>query len=483
MCTYVTTTAEVTGSGYTGDDWFRVDRAVVYFDHPQDAPLDHALCIDVWGTNDRVAIELDADSARRLAETILATLDHDEVRPLLTDPAFDPEFVQPGYTSTSVALIETQTSAPSARPSSSTEAGVTSATTGGAGVDVDAIAVTDGLDRAHDPTPRVAGRSLGRPAMQGHCSRMHHREHGAGRAAFGGRQRPAVVQDHTAVRTGRAAEQVGPSELRDPAGSRPARDLRRRARLRDPSAVEDDDVVGEHGRVDRIVRDQQPHARERREVTAEIATHVVPRGGIERGQRLVQEEHRGIGGERSGERDPLRLATRQFAAAGVAPSIEPDALQPLAGPATRLLPAQATSAQAEGDVVDGVEMGEQEVVLEHHADGSPVGRNVDACVRIVVDRAIELDAAGAEAAQPGERAQQRRLARAVGSDDSNGLAGGNREIRIQRETVELDVDRCGQRHRAVSHRSRNAMRTTSEMTSSTNDNTIADSGFDPSSLM
>ena len=49
MCTYVTSTADVTGSGYGGDDWFRVDRAVVYFDHPQDAPLDHALCIDVWG--------------------------------------------------------------------------------------------------------------------------------------------------------------------------------------------------------------------------------------------------------------------------------------------------------------------------------------------------------------------------------------------------------------------------------------------------
>ena len=83
MCTYVTTTAEVAGSGYAGDDWFRVDRAVVYFDHPQDAPLDHALCIDVWGGRQRVAVELDAASARRLAESILATLDHDEVRPLV----------------------------------------------------------------------------------------------------------------------------------------------------------------------------------------------------------------------------------------------------------------------------------------------------------------------------------------------------------------------------------------------------------------
>ena len=83
MCTYVTNTAAVSGSGYTGDDWFRVERAVVYFDHPQDAPIDHALCIDVWGGTERVAVELDAQSARQLAETILATLDHDEVRPLI----------------------------------------------------------------------------------------------------------------------------------------------------------------------------------------------------------------------------------------------------------------------------------------------------------------------------------------------------------------------------------------------------------------
>jgi Family of unknown function (DUF6295) len=82
MCTYVTTTAPVGGSAYGGGDWFPVDRAVVYFDHPQDAPLDHALCVDVWGAAGRVAVELDAASARRLAEAILATLDHDEVAAL-----------------------------------------------------------------------------------------------------------------------------------------------------------------------------------------------------------------------------------------------------------------------------------------------------------------------------------------------------------------------------------------------------------------
>jgi hypothetical protein len=86
MCTYVTSHVEVSGSGSTGEDWFAVDRATVYFDHPQDAPLEHALCLDVHGSTptERVAVELDAASARRLAETILAVLDDAETRALTT---------------------------------------------------------------------------------------------------------------------------------------------------------------------------------------------------------------------------------------------------------------------------------------------------------------------------------------------------------------------------------------------------------------
>ena len=82
MCTYVTTTAEVEGSAYAGE-WFKADRAVVYFDHPQDAPLAHALCIDVWSDDGRVAVELDGASARRLATAILGILDHSEVKALV----------------------------------------------------------------------------------------------------------------------------------------------------------------------------------------------------------------------------------------------------------------------------------------------------------------------------------------------------------------------------------------------------------------
>ena len=86
MCTYLTATTPVRGSGLGRQGWFTLDRAVVYFDHPQDAPLDHALCVDFADPTDptrRVAVELDASSARRLAETILATLESPEVQELV----------------------------------------------------------------------------------------------------------------------------------------------------------------------------------------------------------------------------------------------------------------------------------------------------------------------------------------------------------------------------------------------------------------
>jgi len=86
VCTNLTLTTSISGSGLGREGWFAVDQAVVYFDHPQDAPLVHALCLDVRGPSsvsdpaERVTVELDVRSARRLAETILATLDHREVR-------------------------------------------------------------------------------------------------------------------------------------------------------------------------------------------------------------------------------------------------------------------------------------------------------------------------------------------------------------------------------------------------------------------
>ena len=79
MCTYETTTLAIRGSGKGVTGWFRATDAMVSFDHPSHAPDEHTLNIDLLnpglGPDRRVAMELDAPSARALAEAILATLD------------------------------------------------------------------------------------------------------------------------------------------------------------------------------------------------------------------------------------------------------------------------------------------------------------------------------------------------------------------------------------------------------------------------
>lgn len=80
MCTYATTSEAVEGSAKgPGGEWLEVTRATVYFDHPVHAMAAHTLNIDLAdptrGPAARVALELTADSARRLAASILEMLD------------------------------------------------------------------------------------------------------------------------------------------------------------------------------------------------------------------------------------------------------------------------------------------------------------------------------------------------------------------------------------------------------------------------
>jgi hypothetical protein len=80
MCTYLTVKDEINGSakGPSGS-WFHVTDVTVYFDHPVHAMAGHTLNIDfadpAKGPSARVALELTADSARRLMAAIQEALD------------------------------------------------------------------------------------------------------------------------------------------------------------------------------------------------------------------------------------------------------------------------------------------------------------------------------------------------------------------------------------------------------------------------
>ena len=79
MCTYATVQEAVEGSAKgPGGTWMRVSDATVYYDHPVHAMAEHTLNIDLadprQGPAARIAIELTADSARRLVNAIEAAL-------------------------------------------------------------------------------------------------------------------------------------------------------------------------------------------------------------------------------------------------------------------------------------------------------------------------------------------------------------------------------------------------------------------------
>jgi len=84
MCTMIAEQVEITGSGKGREGWFPVRQAYVSYDHPFDAPLEHALNIDFvnesQGPGARVAVELSAEAARALVETIVAVLGEAEAR-------------------------------------------------------------------------------------------------------------------------------------------------------------------------------------------------------------------------------------------------------------------------------------------------------------------------------------------------------------------------------------------------------------------
>ena len=79
MCTMIVEKVKVEGSGKGTSGWFTLEQANISYDHPFNAPLEHALNIDFvnesQGLGARVAVELSEKAARDLVMTILAVLD------------------------------------------------------------------------------------------------------------------------------------------------------------------------------------------------------------------------------------------------------------------------------------------------------------------------------------------------------------------------------------------------------------------------
>ncbi|GAB4432344.1 MAG: DUF6295 family protein [Chloroflexi bacterium OHK40] len=78
MCTMIVTRVGIEGTGKGPQGWFTLREANVSYDHPFEAPFEHALNIDFvnesLGPGARVAVELSVEAARTLVEAINAVL-------------------------------------------------------------------------------------------------------------------------------------------------------------------------------------------------------------------------------------------------------------------------------------------------------------------------------------------------------------------------------------------------------------------------
>ncbi|TAK77878.1 MAG: hypothetical protein EPO16_04605 [Dehalococcoidia bacterium] len=72
MCTNIVEQTPVTGAARGERGWFKVKTALVSYDHPVRLTDEHALNIDLLSDalSERIAIELDATSARALVASI-----------------------------------------------------------------------------------------------------------------------------------------------------------------------------------------------------------------------------------------------------------------------------------------------------------------------------------------------------------------------------------------------------------------------------
>ena len=139
-----------------------------------------------------------------------------------------------------------------------------------------------------------------------------------------------------------------PDEPGDTERGRRAVDRLRRVVHLDRAGVEHGDGVGDRERLVLVVGDDERGGPGAVEGLAHLRAHRLAQRGVERGERLVEEDERRVGGEGPGERDALLLAAGQLVGAAVLEPAQPDEVEHLPDPrrATALRPGQA-----EGDVL------------------------------------------------------------------------------------------------------------------------------------
>ena len=168
--------------------------------------------------------------------------------------------------------------------------------------------------------------------------------------------------------------------------------------------------------------------------------------GVEVGERLVEQEHRGIAHQRAADRDALALAAGELVGPAVEQRLDLQERRRMGDLALDLGLGGLGHPEAERHVLAHAHARVERIGLEHHRDAAVLGL-------LPGDVALaDPDLPAADLEQPGDRVEQRGLAAARGPEQHDELALLDLEVEAVEHPHALESDRdLAYRNRA--HRS------------------------------
>ena len=254
----------------------------------------------------------------------------------------------------------------------------------------------------------------------------HRGPRGRAHRARGAHLLPADVQPPRGRVGDAGVEHVeGADEARHERRLREVVDLEGRPDLLDPALAHHDDPVRQRERLFLVVRDIDRGDPERSLDGPDLRAEADPDLRVQGGERLVEEQHLGLEGERARQGDALLLSARHLPRVAVARARQADELEQLRRSFRDRGLVALANLQPESDVVGDGHVREQRVCLEDHADVPAVGRPVGDV------RPVEDDAARRWVLEARDHAQGRGLATARRPQEGDELALLHREVEVR----------------------------------------------------
>ena len=278
----------------------------------------------------------------------------------------------------------------------------------------------DACDLAVDVRGRRArGHDIDILRTDHNVDRRHFAEAAVERLEALSRHLDQVVVDHQAVENVALAD-----EVRNEGVLRLVVNIDRRADLLDLALVHDDDRIAHGERLLLVVRDKDERDADRLLNLLQLTLHVLAQLEIERGKRLIEQQHLRFIRECAGDCDTLLLTAGELSDAAVRHAVQIHHVEHLRHGFLDLVLFFALDAHAERDVFIDIQVREERVLLEDRVDRALVRRHA-------VDLlATKKDIAAIGCDEAADRAQNRGFAAAGGAEERHELAVTDCEVEV-----------------------------------------------------